>query len=512
MERLSGLDAGFLYMETPTLHMHTLKIAVIDPSTVPGGYSFPRVKEVLAERLHLLPPFRRRLVEVPLGLHHPVWIEDPDFDIDHHVLRTSVPPPGGVAELAAVVSGIASRQLDRGRPLWEVWVLEGLDDGNVGFVAKLHHSIADGVVAAELLTRVLDAAADAPAPPGPAAGGAAAGGAAAGGAAGAGGPAATTAGAEGAAAPAAVAATVWQPEAVPSGWRLVVDALRDRAGQLAGLPGLLRRTAAGLAAVRRRRRSNSAGVSPPLPFQTGSAPFNRAITANRIFTMASLPLDEVKAVRQAFGVTVNDVVLAVCAGALRAHLSARGRLPARPLVAGVPVAVTDTANTGPRLSGNSVSNMFTSLRTDLADPVERLLAIHEVTRAAKEAHQELGAQMLIDWSELSPPGPFAAWMRLYSRLRLADRHRPPINLVVSNVPGPAQPLFIAGARLVAIWSMGPILEGIGLNITVWSYLGQLNFGLVACREAMPDLWDLTAALGPALDELTKASAAAGSAG
>ncbi len=161
----------------------------------------------------------------------------------------------------------------------------------------------------------------------------------------------------------------------------------------------------------------------------------------------------------------------------------------------------------PRLSGNWVSNMFTSLRTDVADPVERLLAIHEVTKAAKDVHKALGGEMLADWSEFTPPRPFAAWMRFYSGRKLADRHRPPINLVVSNVPGPTTPLYIAGARLVSIWSMGPVLEGIGLNITVWSYLDGMAFGLVSCRETMPDLWSLAGALPDALAELKKAAEA-----
>jgi diacylglycerol O-acyltransferase len=231
--------------------------------------------------------------------------------------------------------------------------------------------------------------------------------------------------------------------------------------------------------------------------------------------MASLPLEDVRAVRHAFDVTVNDVVLALCAGALRRYLDERGELPDRPLLAGVPVS-TGSAGApaaGPggrpqRLSGNRVSNLFTSLRTDIADPVERLHAIHDVTQAAKEVQSALGAEMLIDWSEITPPRIFSAWMRLYSRLKLADRHRPPINLVISNVPGPRQPLHIAGGRLIDLYSMGPILEGIGLNITVWSYVDRLGFGLVACRETMPEIWDLADHLHDALAELVKAAQAA----
>jgi WS/DGAT/MGAT family acyltransferase len=222
--------------------------------------------------------------------------------------------------------------------------------------------------------------------------------------------------------------------------------------------------------------------------------------------MASLSLDDVKTVRRAFDVTVNDVVLALCAAALRRYLEERGELPQRPLIAGVPVSV-GTAQEG-RLVGNKVSNLFTSLRTDITDPVERLRAIHHVTQAAKEVQHALGPEMLLEWSEVTPPLLLTGFMRLYSRLRLADRHRPPINVVISNVPGPSEPLQIAGARLLEIYSMGPILEGIGLNITVWSYVDRMAFGLVACREIMPDLWDLADYLSDVLDELLKATQAA----
>ena len=456
MERLTGLDAGFLYMETPTLHMHTLKISVVDPSSIPGGYSFQRFKDVLDERLHLLPPFRRRLVEVPARLHHPVWIEDPNFDLSHHVRRVGCPLPGGMREFAELVSDIASRQLERHRPLWEIWVVEGLEDGNVAFVAKIHHCVADGIAAASLLASV---AADLTGTPAP-------------------GP--------------------WGAEAVPKRWTLFRDAVRDLGREIAGLPRLLGRTFSNMRAVRAKRRD--AEVAPPLPFQTPTTRFNQALTPHRTFTMSTLSLDDVKTVKNAFDATVNDVILAVVAGALRRYLSEHNELPDKPLVAGVPVS---TAADPERLGGNKVSNMFTALRTDLEDPVERLRAIHEVTKAAKEFHNVLGSEMLRDWSEITPPRPFAWFMRMYSRRELASRHRPPINLVVSNVPGPRTPLSIADARIVALYSMGPILEGIGLNVTVWSYVDSVNFGLVSCPEFAPDLWSLADALGDELAELVK---------
>lgn len=455
MERLTGLDAGFLYMETPTLHMHTLKISVVDPSEIPGGYNFQLFKDVLAERIHLLPPFRRRLIEVPGRLHHPVWVDDPGFDLAQHVRRVGCPAPGGMHEFAELVSDIASRQLDRRRPLWEIWVVEGLEGGRLAFVGKIHHSVADGVAAASLLANIAGTMDDS-------------------------------------------LAADYEPDALPTRWRLLKDALRDLGRELKGFPRLLRTTFRNLGAVRAKRRESD--VSPPLPFDTPRTRFNASLSANRIFTMTSLALEDVKTVKNAFDASVNDVVLAVTAGALRRYLSDRGELPDRPLVAGVPVS---TAAEPDRLGGNKVSNMFTALRTDIADPVERLRAIHEVTKAAKEFHNVLGSDMLRDWSEITPPRPFAWFMRWYSRRDMASRHRPPINLVVSNVPGPRTSLDIAGARIEGLYSMGPILEGIGLNVTVWSYVDRMNFGLVSCPEMAPDLWDLTDALGDELATLVK---------
>jgi len=466
MERMTGLDAGFLYMETPTLHMHTLKIAVIDPANVPGGYTFDLLKEVLATRLKDLPPFRRRVVEVPFGLTHPVWIEDPDFDLDYHVRRVAVPAPGGPKEFGELISDIASHQLDRRRPLWELWVVEGLEHGHIGVVAKIHHAAADGVAAAAMLANVLGVGnADAD------------------------------------------AVDTWRPDPIPSDWELFVGAVKSIAIALAHLPTLLGRTFQGFFRLVQRRRAG--GDLPPPPFSAPAVSFNRALTPHRRFVFSSVSLDDVKEIKDALGATVNDVILALSAAALRRYFQDRDELPTRPLMAGVPVSVGEM---GARASGNMVSNLFTSIPTDVADPVERVRTVHRMMQGAKEVHNALGAEMLSDWTELTPPRPFAAFMRFYSRRELASRHRPPINVVISNVPGPREALEIAGARLVSIYSMGPILEGIGLNITVWSYCGSLNFGIVSCRELMPDLWRLTDHIQDALEELKKAVASEGERG
>lgn len=465
MERLPGVDAGFLYMETPTQHMHTLKVALVDASAVPGGYTFERLQAELADRLHLLPPFRRRVVELPLRLHHPVWAEVDSLDQDAHVRRRAVPAPGGMKQLEQVIGEIAGTPLDRSRPLWEMTVCEGMADGRVAVVAKLHHAIADGVAANALLANVTDGATATD----------------------------RDTGTDGGTA---------EPRAatlVPPGRVLLIHGLLDVLRLVLALPPLLLRTARSVALVVRQRRT--AQVRPPRPIlDTPTVSFNRALTARRSFATASLSLADAKRVKDGHGVTLNDVVLAVVAGAVRGYLDASGERPSKSLVAGVPVG-TDPRGAAVRLGGNRVSNLFTSLCTDVDDPVQRLKDISAVTREAKGVQAALGLDMLESWVEYTPPAPFSAFMRAYSRWRLADRHPAPFNLVVSNVPGPPVEVAIGGAVLTDVYSVGPILEGIGLNVTVWSYQDRLNFSALACPDTLPDLPALTDRLPAALAEL-----------
>ncbi|MEW6271119.1 MAG: wax ester/triacylglycerol synthase family O-acyltransferase [Thermodesulfobacteriota bacterium] len=463
MERLTGIDASFLYMETPGVHMHTIKVAVLRPAAG-VDYSIERVKADLRARMHLLPPFRRRLVEVPLGFHHPVWIEDPGFDLDRHVRSASVAAPGGSREMDEAVGRIASVPLGRRRPLWELWFLDGLAGGRVAAVAKIHHAVADGVAVAALLANVMapglrDLAGEAP-------------------------------------------GTAWAPEPMPSRGRLLRDAMADYVRQAGRLPALVRRTARSLAAAARRRRS--ARVAPPLPLvDAPRTPLNGSLTARRAFVSSALALDDVRVVRDAFGVTLNDVLLGLVAGALRGYLARRGELPARPLVAEVPVA-TDAA-TGQRLSGNRLSNIFTSLCTDVDDPVARLQRIRDVTKAAKDLHEVLGSDLFASWIGYAPPRPTSWWMRLYTATHVVNRHRPPINVIVSCVPGPRSELAWPGGTLEAIYSVGPIIEGAALNFTAWSYVDRLCVGVLACPDLVADPGAIVRGLHDALAELVRAA-------
>jgi diacylglycerol O-acyltransferase len=454
MERMAGVDAGYLYMETPTMHMHTLKIALVEPSE---PFAFERLTRELLGRLHRLPPFGRRALSVPFALNHPLWIADREIDPTRHIFRHHVPAPGDMTSLERVIGRIAGAPLDRTVPLWEVHVCEGLADGRVAMVAKMHHALADGVAANALLANVTDAASSPAAPP------------------------------------------VVGLEPTPGRWVQVRMALADAVRQTLSLPALVGRTLTSLTALARHRRASDVDVPRPV-LDVPRVGFNGALGAGRVFATHTLPLEEIKKVRHAQGVTVNDVVLAVVSGALRRWMAACGEQPEVSLVAAVPVA-TDPPDGPPRLGGNRVSNLFTTLATDEDDPRERLQRIARTTAEAKLVHRTLGVDMLSDWVQFTPPAPMGAAMRFYSRTKAASRHPAPCNVIVSNVPGPREEATVAGARLTDLFSVGPILEGIGLNVTAWSYVDRMNLSLLSCPELVADLAPLVAELRPALDEL-----------
>jgi WS/DGAT/MGAT family acyltransferase len=458
---LTGLDAAFLYMETGSNHMTVAATCVFDPSTVPGGYSFEKVRSLVADRLPLLPPFRQRLVEVPLQLTHPLWIEDPDFDLDYHVRRAALAAPGDDSSLAGFAADVFGRPLDRSRPLWELYVVEGLAGGLIAVVAKTHHAAIDGVSGAELIVNLLDLSpTPAPAP-----------------------------------------ADEWRPERVPSDVELLAGAAADLSKRPLALVKALRRTFETTLNLRQRNRSPDV-KPPPAPFSAPRTKFNVPITPHRRFVFSRVSLEDVKTVKNAVGATVNDVVLAVCAGALRRYLVRDGSLPSSPLVALVPVSVRGTDQQG--AMGNQVSGMLVSLATDVADPLDRLRAISLAAREAKDQESAVGARALADWAEFMAPAVAARAARLVASTAVLDRFGPIFNVVVSNVPGPPFPLYSAGAKLEALYPMGPIADGMALNMTVMSYLGTIHFGLVGCRETLPDLWDLAGDISDSLAELVKA--------
>jgi WS/DGAT/MGAT family acyltransferase len=463
MKRLSGMDAAFLYIETPSQHMHVVGTLVLDPSTMPGGYSFDAYRELLRSRLHLLPPFRRKLVPVPLNLGHPFWIEDPDFDLDAHLIRVGAPSPGGMRELGDIVGTIAGRPLDRNRPLWEMWVVEGLEHGFVGIVAKLHHSSIDGVSGADLMVNLFDLTPD-------------------------------------------VAVTEpdgeWQPEKPPSALHLAGAAAASQARLPFGVASTLWKTGQGLLRAGLQRRREPPSEAPPSS-GAPSTPFNGAITPHRSVAYGRVSLDDVKATKNATGTKVNDVVLAACTQSLRQWLIAHDQVPDASLVAACPMAVPVAE--GEERPTNAMTLLMVPLPVHLADPLDQLKAINEASTRAKRGTQALGVDVLQGWAEYTAPTVISTMIRLYSNFDLADRHGPLANLIVSNIPGPPMELYCAGARVVATYPMGPLMEGVGLNVTVLSNMGNVDFGVIACRELVADIWDLATGFEDAVLQLRKAT-------
>jgi WS/DGAT/MGAT family acyltransferase len=469
VKQLSGLDAGFLYMETPTTYGHVNSLSI---------YRRPRIKDFnphelfrshIEARLPDLEPFRRRLVEVPFQLDHPWWIDDPDFDLDFHVRHIAVPPPGGDAELADLVGRSIGRPLDRRRPLWEAYVIEGLADDRWALLLKLHHATIDGAAGAELLTMLLDTEPTREL------------------------PTAQNEPTEGEAVPSpaemlsrTAANYAMRPERMI---RAQMRAWKDM-GAIASKQSqdLMQ---AGVKAWS-RTQSAMAGRSDPAPNVPTQAapptPFNRSITPHRRYAFRTAALDDVKTVKNAFGVTVNDVVMAVCAGAVRRYLQHHDAPVDRPLVTMVPVSIR-TGEEEDRWT-NRVSSIFAPLPVHLDDPGERLAFTHEAMIEAKSTFDLVPADALQDFARFSPPAVFSQAAALMTRMKIADLMNSPVNLVISNVPGPRQPLYLGPARLDHYYPVSTVAEGLGLNITVQSYEDKLDYGLVACRSLVPDLWDL----------------------
>jgi WS/DGAT/MGAT family acyltransferase len=488
MQQLTGLDASFLYMETGAQFGHVGSVTLYDPSTTPGGSLYDVLRRSVSERLHLVPPFRRRLVEVPLGLDHPYWIEDPSFDLDFHLRHIAVPPPGTDEQLADLVARIHGRPMDRAKPLWEMYVIEGLANGRVALYIKIHHCTIDGVSGAEMTSTLLDTSPEGAHVPPP--------------------------------------TEEWKPEPIPSeasllGRGLTATALRPgRAARFAF--GAIRSlaqspevrssasSALGLERVpllgRLLGRKDDQVDAPPIP-QTRAprTPFNRSITPHRRWAFCTLPLADAKRVKAVFGTTLNDVVLAVSSGALRRYLERKGALPQESLTAMVPVSVRSEADK--QTYSNRVSSILTDLATDEADPEKRLARIHLAMKAAKRMQQAVPASLLQDFTQFATPNVAGQAARIIARTRIFDRLNPPFNVVISNVPGPRHPLYLGGARMLTYYPVSAVAEGQGLNITVQSYLDHLDFGLISCRDLVPDLWDLIDDLRAAFDELVKAAAA-----
>lgn len=493
MKQLTGLDATFLHLETASQFGHVAGLSIFSRPDTEGYDPYVAWRAQLEERLHLLEPLRRRLVEVPLGLDHPFWIADPGFDLDFHVRHTAIPPPGRDSQLTAVVARIVGRPLDRSRPLWLSYVIEGLAGDRFAVLTVFHHATIDGASGVELLTIMLDEEpGGVPVPP---------------------------------------PTEPWRPEPKPGDLELLARTTLNLPRKPARALLLAARTGQEIAAATRnpvllraadqargslrgplgallnlgRDRGQERDTPSPLPsVRPPRTPFNAPVTPHRRLAIGSASLDDVRTIKRAFGVTVNDVVMAVCAGGLRHWLAEHDALPDEPLVGLVPVSVR-TGEESDRWT-NRVSMLTTVLPTDEPDPVARLHAVHAAMNNSKDLFQALPAERLTDFAEFPPPAVFARAMRLSARLHLGSRLVPG-NVVISNVPGARVPLYAAGARLEHYYPISVVMEGQGLNITVQSYLDRLDFGLICCPELVPDVDTMLAATLADIDALVEAAAA-----
>jgi WS/DGAT/MGAT family acyltransferase len=460
-DRLTGLDSSFLHLERDAAHMHVAGCMVFDGDAP----TYDELVEQISSRLHLVPRYRQRLAFVPFNQGRPVWVDDPHFNIAFHVRHTALPSPGDEAQLKRLAGRVFSQALDRSRPLWEIWLVEGLSDDRFAMLSKTHHALVDGVSGVDIFTVLFDTSPD-PMPVAP-------------------------------------PDHEWVARPVPTGAQLLADALLERTTVPAEIVRGVRATLRGPRHVAARFGRAVGGVSAVARAGLQTAPpsaLNVRIGPHRRFTWVRGDLQEFKAIKNALGGTVNDVVLAVVAGALGRYLRMHGEATDELVLrAMVPISVRADVERG--ALGNRVAAMWAPLPIGITDPVERLLTISRDMDGIKESGQAVGAQVLTELSGFAPPTIMAQAARLQARQRL-------FNLVVTNVPGPQFPLYMLGRELDAMFPMVPLAENQALGVAIMSYNGQLNYGLNADYDAVPDLEALAEELRASIEELTAAAGAA----
>ena len=462
MKRLNGWDAMLLYSETPNIYTHTLKIAILDVAEFPGNFTFELFRQTLWRRLHLLEPLRYKLVDMPLRLHHPMWLENCAVDLDYHVRRVRLPSPGGRRELDEITGEIAGTPLDRNRPLWEMHFVEGMADDRFPVICKVHHALADGVASANLLARAMDL--------------------------------------DG---PTQDEREPSEADPEPSNGELVRAAMRDHLQEFGKMPRLIKETSQGIRRVRRRSKERgdhpemARSFSPPATF------INHVVSPGRRFATATLALADVKETSKKLGVTINDMVLATAAGGLRELLLRYDERADEPIIGSVPASLDMSPD---RLTGNELSGMNVSLPVQVDNPLERVRLTGLASSMAKEDFRLLGPRVTMSWVAYLPP---AMGPPLFRWLSKRDAQNKILNLPISSVPGPRERGCVGGATIGEWYSVGPLVAGSGMNITVWSYVDQLNISVLADDQTLKDPHEATDAM---IDAFTEIRSAAGFSG
>ncbi|MET0251632.1 MAG: wax ester/triacylglycerol synthase family O-acyltransferase [Novosphingobium sp.] len=466
MQQLSPQDAIFAYMETIHTPAQLAWFNIYDPATAPGReVRFEAILDHVARRLHTAPFYRQKLAFVPASLGEPYWVDDSGFDLEYHVRHVGLPPPGDWNQLCNTVARLFAHPFDLNKPLWEFYVIDGLSEiagvppGSFAILAKLHHAAIDGVSGVNVTTELHTPAADTPPPP----------------------------------------PQVWQPEAEPRPVELLLRSYMANAAQ----PGRRIRTIArSIPSLRRAKAAVDSGEIRRPGYKVPRTRFAGPVGAHRSVDARRFRLEAIKPIRALVpGSTVNDVMLAIVGGTMRRYLQAKSELPDEPLVAACPISVRTAEQDGEL--GNQVGSMFTRLATDIADPVERLRRVRDDTANAKGFSERVGARTLTELSQIVPGVLVGLGMRLSSRLASGVA-----NTTVTNVPGPQQPLFLAGAQVVTQFALGPLLPSLGIFHTVLSYCGELTLTVVADRDKLPDPEFYAECMQAAYDELIDVPAAA----
>ncbi|GLS28601.1 acyltransferase, WS/DGAT/MGAT [Mesorhizobium albiziae] len=474
MKQLGGIDATFLYMETPETPMHVAGLTLYEPPENFSGSFFEHFKEFFLTRIHLAPIFEKKLARTVLELDHPLWVDAGELDLDYHLRRATLPSPGSWRQLEELVGDLHSVPLDRTQPLWQFTIIEGLDDGNVAIYSKVHHAAIDGGAGMAIAAALYDMS---PVPR--------------------------------KVKPPLAKKPVRKPSIEERAILGINDAvqnvIRQQLNVMQAIPQVLGTLTDMLAPPKSADGKPSGGSGiPAIPdVLAPKTPFNVTITSQRSYAARALSLTDAKTVSKATGTKINDVVMAVCAGALRPYLQGRKALPKKPLVAFVPISLREPGNAD---ASNQVFGMLCPIATQIEEPLERLKSIQKTTNDSKSLAGTVKDVSPKDFTLLGAPILLPGLAQLYGRTGLADLMPSTTNLTISNVPGPPFPLYCAGAKILAMYPVSIPVHGIALNITVQSYQDKLNFAITADRRAVPDPQKLADLFEPALEELTLAVA------
>jgi diacylglycerol O-acyltransferase len=448
MQQISGQDATFLYAESPTSPMHIATLTIVE-----GSIEFNNFKEIVASKLHLIPKFRKKLLNVPLNLDYPYWVDDPNFDIDLHINRLKLPDPANWKTLREMTSSIFSSPLDLRRPLWSIDFIEGLDEvsqvpkGSIAIVSKIHHVMIDGSSGVGIMSILFDKNEEdknkKPSPPKP-----------------------------------------YEPEPLPDEINLLIKSTYGFFKNPLKVPKLIGETAYSFLKVKMNSQLKVKKTSLKSTYSTPKTIFNESVSPKRTWGTAILSFDRVNALRKIMDVSVNDLILAICAGAIRRYLEEREKLPVQPLVANVPISIRVKGEE--QKMNNQISNMLVKIGTHIKNPIERLEFIYEQTSLGKSKHKAVGAKALSKMADAVPFGLANLAASLYSKYNIKEFHRPPFNVTITNVPGPQNPLYLKGHKVVGIFGLTPVLDGFGLIIAAFSYNGLVSITTTSDAKTMPD--------------------------